>query len=1078
VKHQLLSILLVFCSLTIWAENGVRITPIDVPGGRIEFEVVGDQCTLTPVPNSDYAFQLWLDDASAPEVRTIDLTQLIDPSNDVVYQVAFVHQPSVIFPEGTVAVTVDDATIPSYELQTIPSHTTTPFSCWSNGVVTNPLVYRETMGCIIPRFGGLSAQTWDCPGGKVIFSTGETQYEIAAQANEDYLFQSWLDGNTDNPRFVDVTGITGSNEVTYQAVFVHQPSVHFPEGNVSVAIADQSLPSFSLTTTPSSSLFNFSCWSTGHVANPLTYQEKQGQVTPRFNGLSIDTLSGPGGRIVYAVSGNSCQIQAVPNQNYVFQSWLDGNTTNPRTVNVSGISGSNESWYKAVFVHQPSVHFPEGDVTVAIADQTLPSFSLTTTPSSSLFNFSCWSTGHVANPLTYKEKQGQVTPRFNGLSIDTLSGPGGSITYAVAGTTCTVEAIANTDYEFQQWVDGNTDNPRDIDVSAGSAISDASYKAVFVHQPSVMFTRGNVDVTVADQSIPSFTLSMAENCSYNTFSCWSNGLISNSISYLEKNGNIIPRFKKALPEYDDPAPEAGHIDYEEIDCNYKLTAVPEFGYTFVHWEDNSTSAERVVPLDEADYIATFMEVSYTFKVGTQYYSTASEALAAVVAGGGVSPLEVLTDVAEDLTINSDVTIQGNGHAVRDLIIQQLGSVHLQGELTINDLYLNATTGKSSQLFDVANLTYQDAYIDIQLEATKSTASDKKWYAISVPFEVNGSTGITRASGAATTPSDYVIYEYDGQMRADNKNNGWVKLYQPLYAGLFYMFGIEGNENVWRFKKTAGKALGGSTTVQIKEYASNFQNRGWNAMGNTQLTHANVSIPDINYVQVFDNASATGKYEVCNLKTTSFVVASPFFVQAIKDDFITYSEATHSSLQSPRRSGSDDEDILFEVKLSNNQLSDRMYVSSSPDATNTYQIGSDLVKMLGGSSEVYIWSNAYSQRLCAQDAPMVDGVATYNISLYAPTSGEYVLSASGESTLPLYLTLNGFPIWTLSESNYTVNLPKGTSQQFGLQIGDARNTPTNIDAISSHLGTEKVIYHGNLFIIREGQVYNAQGALVK
>ena len=80
---------------------------------------------------------------------------------------------------------------------------------------------------------------------------------------------------------------------------------------------------------------------------------------------------------------------------------------------------------------------------------------------------------------------------------------------------------------------------------------------------------------------------------------------------------------------------------------------------------------------------------------------------------------------------------------------------------------------------------------------------------------------------------------------------------------------------------------------------------------------------------------------------------------------------------------------------------------------------------------------------------------------------------------LYLTYNGEAIWNLSESDYVLQLEKGTTANYGLRIS-ARKTPTGIDeaVVDAQGNIRKVLVNDKVFIIRGEKVYTIDGQLVK
>jgi len=930
---------------------------------------------------------------------------------------------------------------------------------------------------------GVRLSCIEMPGGyiEMELNADSSSVTLTPIPNTDYQFFKWVDDPSQpQQRTVSLAAFTSSAapDTMLRAAFIHIPSTIFPEGTVSVAINNPTIPSYTLTLTESDPIITpFSCWNNAIQTNPMVYNETMGCVIPRFQGRCAQTWSCPGGKVIYSVGDEYYHLAAQANENYEFMGWIDGNTDNPRLIRVSDISRAVEKTYHAVFVHQPSVHLRGGDVQVTVTNQIQPTFLLEAIPTSAISEFSRWNNNKLTNPLQYVEADGHIYPRFNGVVIDTVHGVGGYITFAIVGKTCVMEAIANKDYQFQQWTDENRSNPRTINLAAGNAIRDMQQYAVFVHQPSVHYNRDSVRVIVNDKTVPSFYLSIAMACGSNTFSCWNTGVTNSTIPYEESDGQVTPRFVKMIPEEEEGI--GGHIEFEETECGYLLSAVPDSGFTFSYWEDYSTDSIREVPLYEEYYTATFRDSKYPYKVGNNYYETPADAVSAAASSG--NELEILMDVNNSMNIVGSVTINGNAHQIGDLTVDYGGILSLSSVLHVRDLYINATTGASGQMQNFSDLKYDNLYLNYQLEPNRSAAYSTKWYAFSVPFEVDVVSGISRLSGG-TKPvinQDYFIYEYDGNLRASTKENGWVKMYDgKLHPGLFYMMRIQGSENHWLFTKDYNASVGGSSRVQLYQFMSNYQNRGWNAVGNSLITYADAYVPSIDYVQVFNNTVDEGKYEVRHINSLSFVVASPFFVQVQNDSQMTLSEATHSDLHAPTRFTSQEEKVFYEVQLSNATQSDRLYITAHPSASTNYEIGKDVVKLFSGNTQTYLWTNAYGYKLCAQDAVLSENSTEFDLTLCASASGEYTLSASGTTQYPLYLMYQGQQIWTLSESDYSLDLTQGNNTGYSLRIGSKQEIGTGVDQTNTPIQITKMIYQGLLYIYREGHLYNAQGELVQ
>ena len=177
------------------------------------------------------------------------------------------------------------------------------------------------------------------------------------------------------------------------------------EGTVSGASSGQYLDNITLTAEANYG-YHFAQWSDGVTDNPRTFVLTQDTaftaefalnqytITTQVNNSESGQVFGGG----VANYGEYVELSAVANYGYHFAQWSDGNTDNPRIVQVTG-----DATYTA--------YFDKNTYTVT----------------------------------TYcNSEYGVVTPSTSGAYLDII----------------TLEAISNIGYSFSQWSDGNTDNPR------------------------------------------------------------------------------------------------------------------------------------------------------------------------------------------------------------------------------------------------------------------------------------------------------------------------------------------------------------------------------------------------------------------------------------------------------------------------------------------------------------------------------------------------------------------------------------------------------------------------------------------
>lgn len=172
-------------------------------------------------------------------------------------------------------------------------------------------------------------------------------------------------------------------------------------------------------------------WSNGATANPYTLTiSSDTLLTPLFSEatptvkhiltLYTDACDSP--TTLEVAQGSTVTLVAQPKVGYLFSRWEDGDTSNPRTVTVAA-----DATYRAVFKENPS---SGGGSTTPLPTHTITIQS-----------------DKCATPKTL-----QVTE----------------------GKHITLYASADACGRFRQWSDGNTDNPRTVEVT-----TDATYTAEF-----------------------------------------------------------------------------------------------------------------------------------------------------------------------------------------------------------------------------------------------------------------------------------------------------------------------------------------------------------------------------------------------------------------------------------------------------------------------------------------------------------------------------------------------------------------------------------------------------------------------
>lgn len=459
------------------------------------------------------------------------------------------------------------------------------------------------------------------------------QIVLMADANPGYIFSHWQDGNTQNPRPITVTG-----NATYTATFTPNQYTIItgvtPEGSGSVSGGGtylyNTMTQLQANANPG---YTFSQWQDGSNENPRTitvtqnatyiaaFTQNEYTISTNVQPTGAGTVTG-GGAFDY---GNTTTLEAIPNLGYSFTQWQDGNTENPRTITVTGSAtytaiftlidytisvSANPSYAGNVSGGGNTFHYGDNCTVIAqnVYGYTFGNWSENGTAVSYDANYQFTVTGDrtlVANFTTnqYIINTG-VTPQNSG----TVSG-GGIYTY---GSTATLQATNNYGYTFDQWQDGNTENPRDVTVTQSS-----TYTAVFNPNPYDITT----DVTPANSGTvmgggtytygSTATLQATNNFGY-TFSQWQDGNTENPrVITVTQNATYIAQFTQQVQQYTittNVTPSGSGVVTGGGTYTYgqtaTLTVMANQHYHFVRWQDGNTQNPRQITVTgDATYTA-------------------------------------------------------------------------------------------------------------------------------------------------------------------------------------------------------------------------------------------------------------------------------------------------------------------------------------------------------------------------------------------------------------------------------------------------------------------------------------------
>lgn len=453
----------------------------------------------------------------------------------------------------------------------------------------------------------------------------------------------------------------------------------------------------------------------------------------------------------------------------------------------------------------------------------------------------------------------------------------------------------------------------------------------------------------------------------------------------------------------------------------------------------------------------------------------------------VEPAEDGEVVVEDDQIMTITTVKSYSKTVR---IKKRGIISLGegGKIeTTRDLIFSADSRWSSQMAGVidgasANVTAANIYYEKDF-----VAQPLHWYNVAVPFKVELSDGIINKANntALTRETNFNFYYYDGNTRATEGKNGsaWVEETTELQPGVNYLCVFDQPYGIIRFKKKADENLNNAAAVGVTAHSSALDatNSGWNGIANNGLTYAGFAMTGITYVQIL-NAAGDGYMPVV-LSQAVFGVGTPFFVQVAESGSVVFNDELFGDnyYGAPQRTNDMNVSAVAIELKKNDQMVDRLYVTASEEAAPTYQVGKDVAKFISNST-AQLWVNNYNEKLCANDAPLVNNQAIYDLGLFTPAAGTYSLSAAAIDGADLYVTYEGQIIWNLSLGDYELDLARGTTTGYGLLLVVQPNQmPTGVEngeLLNGENGVQKILLNGQLYILRDGHLYDAVGKEMK
>ena len=721
---------------------------------------------------------------------------------------------------------------------------------------------------------------------------------------------------------------------------------------------------------------------------------------------------------------------------------------------------------------------------------------------------------------------------LNKYTVTVKSNPSGACAISGAGlygynTSATLTLSVNDGYSFTGWSDGigGTNTSRTITVTedkelvANFTVADPDYTITWKNESgsanlvTPVGQKANT-ATIYTGAIPTKDATAAKTFTFDGWTTAANGAgtyYKNGMTpKATANATYYAHFKEEARKYnvlwknaegtatieqDLDQAYGAKIAYNSATPTKQATA--QYTYAFDGWSTTIGGAKVTLPATvtgDATFYAHFATTTKTYTITFIRDDGSLIDKQEVAYGTTPTHTDPTKPATEDCTFEFDAwdraftavtglatyTASFNSVCVDNLIIGVNGVEDLDDqEETRRDLIITSNGVSSGQLLGASNLTLTgDAIFRLQ-----KTFNAGEWYAVAVPWTVNVGTGIYAGGSRLGTGAIYVI-EFDAVAYADatrEDRNYWNFLgaSDNMVPGKLYMIYLSAAQSALEFHKTSGSLL--TTTTTLAPAAGSVAEQShWNAIANPALYHANLNTgADDDDVLKYngDDSYTLGS-------TSNMIVGEPMFVQVNSSVTIDAIYSGGSGMPAYHRAPATKADNRFVLDMTHNdQLADRIIVQTADEKANEYVIGKDLSKMGVSNKVAQMWMERYDTKLCKNTVELNGQQAEYPLNIFAPASGEYVLSVVQErGDAVLYLTYNGRPIWNLSNSEFVFNLEKGTTAEYGLRlIVKAPQIGTGIEETivdSKDASATKVLINDQVLIIRGDRTYTIDGQLVK
>lgn len=229
------------------------------------------------------------------------------------------------------------------------------------------------------------------------------------------------------------------------------------------------------------------------------------------------------------------------------------------------------------------------------------------------------------------------------------------------------------------------------------------------------------------------------------------------------------------------------------------------------------------------------------------------------------------------------------------------------------------------------------------------------------------------------------------------------------------------------------------------------------------------------------------YTVQSGATYPFKSLHAYMVQYHGDLYWKLASATPASIVARRTYAERPQSTEFRLELQQNEkMVDQTFVKLSNDeeVSANFVFDEDLCKEYNGNkANIYTFIEGYIPA-AGNTLPISEQTTVVPVGVKTVASGDYTFAMpAGTDGVGVTLIDNETGLRTpLGLTDYTVSLEAGTyDERFALEISPVKQTPTGVELLNGENGengVRKVMIDGILYIVKDGEVFDARGNRVK